>query len=232
MCDLIVARRGNTDDDYANMFEWCAGLGGDYYGIGMPAPLLNGADVISNSWGRSDLILPSNVGDALDSVAASGRGGRGCVVVFSVGNDGDDYAFHYPLLEHEAVIRVSASTISPPDAAEILVSDSNYGSLVDVCAPGGDLNAGGALVLAPTAAFDYSKTGYASFGQTSCACAQVAGVAALILVVKPHFTAEDVRDKLQQAASQIDAANPNAPYLNGRSMFYGFGRVDAGAAVK
>jgi hypothetical protein len=230
MCDLVVARRGGSDWDYAAMFEWCAGLGSDYYGPGTPAALPIGADVISNSWGLLELAPSGLVGDALSYVSTGGRGGLGCVIVFSVGNDGDDYAYYYPLLDHEAIIRVGASTISPPDPTEAKVSDSNFGWRIDVCAPGGEA-AGGALVLAPTAAFDYKKDGYAKFGQTSCACAQVAGVAALMLTVNPALTAEQVRNCLHQTSVQIDAGNAYAPYVNGYSQYYGFGRVDAAAAV-
>jgi hypothetical protein len=55
---------------------------------GFPAPPAQGADVISSSWGRSGLALSSVVRDAFDFLTTYGRAGKGCVVLFSVGNTG------------------------------------------------------------------------------------------------------------------------------------------------
>jgi subtilisin family serine protease len=46
----------------------------------------HGADVISNSWGGTHL-QGWYIAEAIDSAQTYGRGGKGCVVVFSAGND-------------------------------------------------------------------------------------------------------------------------------------------------
>jgi subtilisin family serine protease len=82
-----------------------------------------------------------------------------------------------------------------------------------------------------------------SFGGTSASTPLAAGVAALVLTVRPDLTWTQVRDILRATAIRIDAANTDAtgiwvdqsqvpsnpgPFY---SRWYGFGRVDALAAV-
>jgi hypothetical protein len=224
-----------TDEDYAAMFVWSAGLdAGRAADPRFPPQLAKGADVISNSWGLNDRSYSGTIDEAFNKLASSGRGGLGCVLLFSTGNDTDDFTSLYPWATHPAVISVGASTISPPDSAEVRVSDSNYGKSIDVCAPGGDRSAGGALTLSATAAFNYTKDGYDFFGRTSCACPQVAGVAALMLAINESLTAEDVRSIVRDTAVKIDSGNtdPDGSYdATGHSQWYGFGRISAYGAV-
>jgi len=86
-----------------------------------------------------------------------------------------------------------------------------------------------------------------NFGGTSSATPLAAGVAALLISVRPNLTWIQVRDILRGTAVHIDAANTNATGIwtdqNGvasnmsgylgpfYSRWYGFGRIDAGAAV-
>jgi subtilisin-like proprotein convertase family protein len=86
----------------------------------------------------------------------------------------------------------------------------------------------------------------AAMNGTSAAAPTVAGVAALMLGVNPNLTQRDVKYILASTARQIDAAQPKAIYegfvvdpgwiTNAAghhfSNWYGFGLVDAMAAVK
>lgn len=235
-CKFIAVEKPiGTDEEYAAMFRWCAGLDpGQPLAPRFPGPLAQGVDVISNSWGIQGRALSGTIAGAFDTLAADGRGGRGCVILFSTGNENTDFTNLEIWAAHRAVISVGASTVSPPDPAEVRVSDSNYGASIDVCAPGGDASAGGALTLSTTAAFDYVNDGYDTFGQTSCACAQAAGVAAVILEINPSLQAEDLRGILHDTAVKIDGQNvdPIGHYdADGHSNWYGFGRIDAHAAA-
>jgi subtilisin family serine protease len=232
---MAIQIPNGSDENYAAMFVWCAGLDAGHAGDPLfPPQLARGADIISNSWGLRNRTLSGVISDAFDELAVSGRNGLGCVVLFSTGNDDENFTNLFPWATHPAVISVGASTISPPDPAEVRVSDSNFGPTIDVCAPGGDKSAGGALTSSSTAASSPGSNDYADFGQTSCACAQVAGVAALMLAINPNLTAEEVRQILHDTAVKIDAANtdPIGAYdADGHSQWYGFGRTDAHAAV-
>jgi subtilisin-like proprotein convertase family protein len=70
-----------------------------------------------------------------------------------------------------------------------------------------------------------------SFGGTSSACPGVAGVAALIVARNPALRWDQVREILRQSCVRIDPAGGNYD-ANGRSPFYGYGRVNARKAVE
>ncbi len=57
-----------------------------------------------------------------------------------------------------------------------------------------------------------------------------AGIGALLLSVNPRLTWEEARDIMRSTAEKIDRAGGN--YRNGFSRQYGYGRVDAKAAVR
>lgn len=66
------------------------------------------------------------------------------------------------------------------------------------------------------------------FGGTSGATPIVAGICALMLSVNPNLTAREVKQILKDTADKI--GNPN-DYINGHSVRYGYGRVNADKAV-
>jgi serine protease len=109
---------------------------------------------------------------------------------------------------------------------------SNRGKRLFVMAPGGnleqDLNRDGRGdgIIAQT--FDPDR-GYDSFSYfypyhgTSMAAPQVAGVAALIRAANPALSAVEVRLIIRETALHLGQA--------GRNVYYGYGLVDASAAV-
>jgi subtilisin family serine protease len=176
-------------------------------------------------------------------------------VVFSVGNDNRDFtradigAGARQWAAYNRTIAVASSSISPPDPSQIKTSTSNFGSALDVCAPGGG-PAGGteARTLSTTNASEGDTAGSASasskdyddFGQTSCACPQVAGTVALMLSVYPDLTWHQVRQILRDTADQIDASNadPIGRWVDTDgdgvadfSQWYGYGRLNSSKAV-
>jgi len=170
-------------------------------------------------------------------------------VVFAAGNqvpNGENFTTINPWAWTSDHISVGASQIPIPITnAERKVSTSNFGAYMDVCAPGGeaaktavqDRTLTTFSELTPETAFPtpYTDTEYALFGETSCACAQVAGVAALMLSSNGNLTSAEVRQILRDTAVKIDFGNtdPVGVYdAGGHSLWYGYGRIDARAAVQ
>jgi serine protease len=165
--------------------------------LGIIYAAINGANIINLSLGRN---TPSyTLHEACDYayfikrrllVAAAGNGNPGQPVVC------------YPA-RYESVIAVSAI-----DANAQRASYSNYGSEIELCAPGGgDLNNDGdcddanEYVYSTLLSGGYGGAGFA-FG-TSMAAPHVSGVAALVWSVYGSLTNEQVRELLRTTADDL-----------------------------
>ena len=197
----------------------------------------NGADIISCSWGTTDSRYSLNTvkEQAIAKAARQGRGGKGCVILYAVGNDDLNYVNYYAA--HPDVIAVAASTSQDSHA-----NYSNRGREVSVCAPS---NGDWPIIAAraswdpglnwETGNFKYWRDGrdrgrhYKHFGGTSSATPLVAGICALILSANPDLTAREVKDILQRTADKI--GHPSEYNSTGHSTKYGYGRVNADRAV-
>ena len=196
----------------------------------------NGADVISCSWGTTDPAFDLNPMKqaAIAKAARKGRNGKGCVIVYAVGNEDLDFVNFYSA--HPDVIAVAASTSKDKHAFY-----SNRGREVTICAPSN----GDWPILAARASWDEGvswETGdfrfyrdgknrgsrYKHFGGTSSSCPLVAGICALILSVNPELTAKEVKDIIIKTADKIGSPSE---YVNGHSTKYGHGRINADKAV-
>jgi subtilisin family serine protease len=182
----------------------------------------NGASVISNSW-IAAYQFPEVV-NAINYAATSGRGGRGCVVVWAAGNYNQN-CDNYPYQNLARVICVAASTNQ-----DLKASYSNYGSIVDLCAP----SSGGTAAITTTdrtGSVGYSTSNYTStFGGTSSATPLVAGVAALVLSRNPNLYATQVHRLLRKTSEKINYAGGGYNSY-GFSPYYGYGRINAWHAV-
>lgn len=197
----------------------------------------NGADIISCSWGTTDgtFSLGAIREAAIARAARDGRNGKGCVILFATGNDDLDFVNFYAA--HPDVIAVGATTSKDEYAPY-----SNRGREVSICAPSN----GDWPIIAARAWWDPGMAGftgnqkywydgrsrgqhYKHFGGTSSSTPLVAGICALILSANPNLTAKDVKQILQQTADKI--GNPTEYNSTGKSLKFGFGRVNADKAV-
>ncbi len=175
-----------------------------------------GAAISNNSWGYSEPDLYDiSVFDAIDYFCEHGGGTvlQGGVVVFAAGNNGKNWQV-FPGA-YERVICVAAT-----NNKDIRSNYSNYGSWVDISAPGGEGYFGGGI-------FSTDNIGYSNSSGTSYACPQVVGVAALVAsVLSGKASANDVNDII---LSTVDDHYPLNPNFKGQ---LGAGRLNAFAAVK
>lgn len=127
----------------------------------------------------------------------------GITVVASAGNSGDG-TISYPAA-YADVISVAAT-----DNSDAHASFSTYNAAVDLSAPGVGI-------------WSTVPGGYDAFDGTSMSSPHVAAVAAMVRSVHPTFTPAQVEFTLEATAVDLGAA--------GRDDVFGFGRVDAAAAV-
>lgn len=182
----------------------------------------NGAVISQNSWGYTQPgSFDESIKEAIDYFIAEAGDFpnspmKGGIVIFAAGNSNSDdewYPGHY-----ENTLTVSAIGPNWEKA-----SYSNYGTWVDVAAPGGETDLGaknGVLSTLP-------KNQYGFYQGTSMACPHVSGIAALALANrKSQLTPEVLRTKLVTGVVDIDSHNPD---YTGK---LGSGHIDAFLAIQ
>jgi len=155
---------------------------------------------------------------------------EGVVVAVSAGNDGD--CVSSPACASGA-IAVGATyhkdyaqdinwgdCIDPTPDTDDIVCWSNYGPALDLVSPGVDILSS----YSCRAAGDCRSYWYTWMSGTSMSSPHIAGAAALILQKNPGYTVQDVKNALYSTAVDLGDA--------GYDLLYGWGRVDAYAAVQ
>jgi len=199
---------------------------------------VRGIDVLSNSWGGGT--INATMTNAINSAATSGRGGLGCIILFSSGNEGRNPPAYPSYLAN--VICVGASTTHDQKKSAGTGNQywwgGNYGESVST----GDLEC-----VAPTVCYTTDRQGtagyntssgtagdyYTVFNGTSCSCPNAAGVAALVLSVNTSQTRLQVTQNLMYGCDKID----NVPYSTNKTYgkwnaYYGYGRINAYNSVR
>ncbi|MEQ8475031.1 choice-of-anchor D domain-containing protein [Fulvivirga sp.] len=185
----------------------------------------NGAIIAQNSWGYTSAgFYEQSVLDGIDYfIANAGYDAdnnpigpmQGGIVIFAAGNDNSDGA-HYPGY-YEPTLAVSSTNHNDQKSWY-----SNYGSWVDIAAPGGEtsITSQGVLSTLP-------GNSYGFYQGTSMACPHVAGVAALIVSQfgGDGFTPAQLRARLVETTDYIDDKN------SGYEGLLGQGRVNAAATL-
>lgn len=165
----------------------------------------NGADVITNSWGSS--IKYQVLDDAIGNAIRNGRGGKGCVVVFSSGNYSTSMPIMspvaYPANSNPDILTVGAvSTCGDRlnsmngncfnwGRAFMTAGASCYGSELDIVAPGVEI---------PTT--DLNNGFMTNFQHTSSAAPHAAGVAALMISINGNLTQKEVNNIIERTAKK------------------------------
>jgi subtilisin family serine protease len=170
----------------------------DDYGAGTSADVVdalafaleNDADVINMSLG-TDAGIP---GDDATHNQIKKLYNAGIIIVAAAGNEASELPA-YPAAFDEVI------SVSALDKNEQLAYYSNYGSTIDIAAPGGDTSSGtSGGIWSTTVSFSTGEAVYSydSWQGTSMACPHVAGAAALLL--SAGIPTSDVRSRLLTTA--------------------------------
>ncbi|MCS7209999.1 MAG: S8 family serine peptidase [Fimbriimonadales bacterium] len=159
----------------------------------------NGAHILSMSLGAG-----SGAQQLQDAVNYAWN--RGCLVVAAAGNSGSS-APMYPAFYTNCI------AVAATDSSDTLASFSQFGSWVDIAAPGVN-------VLST-----YPNNQYRSLSGTSMACPHVAGAAAVVWSHNPNLTNAQLRSVLE---TNVD---PYQPYA-GRTIAPNAGRLNVYRALQ
>mmetsp|Transcript_38168 Transcript_38168/g.75093 ORF Transcript_38168/g.75093 Transcript_38168/m.75093 type:complete len:423 (+) Transcript_38168:50-1318(+) len=189
-----------------------------------------GADVVSASWGLDDDHTP------LLEQYVNAWVKAGTVPVFAVGNNGPQCSTVFSPADYKGVVSVAAtdktdSILAFSSRGPPTTTDPSYNvETPAISAPGFD-------VEGPSCDDDHTYKGYSG---TSQACPHVAGVAALVLSIKPGLNVSEVASILYSSAETASLSAPSdGPSSCGGvawnqypNYIYGHGRLDALAAVQ
>lgn len=216
----VLGKCGGSTSDIADGIRWAAGLA--VTGVANNA---NPAKVLNISLGGNFNCTSSpTLQNAISAAVAAGT-----TVVVAAGNENQDAANSSPASCTD-VITVAATTRTGARAGY-----SNFGSLVEIAAPGGaqafaaDPNGIQSTVNAgtTTALPDPAGSTFAFYQGTSMAAPQVTGIVSLMLSLNPALTPAQVLSQLQTSAR----AFPVGTARDCTTTTCGVGIVNASAAL-
>ncbi|CEE92405.1 putative Proprotein convertase 2 (fragment) [Xenorhabdus nematophila str. Anatoliense] len=229
---------------------YLANSGADLAGLGHMVSF----DIANNSWGFSNDFALSNVQDGSVNTALSlslnaqyaagnGRGGLGTVIVAAGGNDRAQGGNAQGSLTSNNRFSVQVGAINAQgdlSTLQIVSSPfSNPGASLLVSAPGSNVVSTSHMLK--TERGSTFGNDYTSMQGTSFAAPIVSGIVALMLEANPNLGYRDVQQILALSARKVNDPstvwNDNHSHnWNGGGMHashdYGFGQVDARAAVR
>jgi subtilisin family serine protease len=175
-------------------------------GSGTNSGVIAGIDwVAANATGPSvaNLSLGGGASSAVDTAVANAVS-RGVVMVVAAGNDSSN-ACNYSPARAPSAITVGATTNTDARA-----SYSNFGSCLDIFAPGSNI----------TSAWYTSNTATSTISGTSMASPHVAGVVALIRSAQPTLKPAEVATVLTRSATpnKVTSAGTGSPNLLAYSL--------------
>ncbi len=188
----------------------------------------SGVVAVSNSYSFGSADFAATIQASYASMRNNSRNGFGAVILASTGNDALSTPTVYPA-NYPFVVGVGASNIN-----DMKANFSNYGSYLDIVAPG-------VLTLTTdrTSTAGYDGGNYTSFSGTSAACPVAAGVVGLMASIQPYKYAADYESCLLRSADKVNeypgpyyySTLPGFPYGTWNDEM-GYGRVNAFRALQ
>jgi serine protease len=202
----VLGKCGGYTSDIADGIIWSSG--GSVSGVPSNA---NPAEVLNLSLGGSGT-CPSTTQSAINTARSNGS-----VVVVAAGNSNANAANYTPASCSGVV------TVASVDRSGNRAYYSNYGSAIDLAAPGGEtqVSSNGVLSTLNSGTSTPGSDNYSFYQGTSMAAPHIAGVAALMYAANPSITPDEVESALKSTARAFP----------GSCSQCGTGIVDAAAAV-
>ncbi|WP_343638583.1 S8 family peptidase [Roseateles sp.] len=203
----VLGKCGGYTSDIADGITWASG--GSVSGVPANA---TPAKVLNLSLGGGGTC------DTTTQTAINGARSRGASVIVAAGNENQDASNSSPA-NCSGVVAVAAT-----DRYGARAYYSNYGSIVALAAPGGDVRSSASNGILSTLNAGTTTPGadsYAYYQGTSMATPHVAGVAALMYSAKPSATPDQITAALKSSARAFP----------GTCSQCGSGLLDANAAV-
>jgi len=202
---------GGYFSDIIDAIRWSAGLSvPDVPNNATPAKVIN---MSLGGSGSCDPLLQSAITDAVNA---------GTVVAVAAGNSSDDASGHQPA-SCNGVITVGATDRTGGSAWY-----SNFGSTVEISAPGGDTSsaaANGVLSTLNTGTTTPVADSYEYYQGTSMATPHVAGIVSLLFSIKPNLTPAQVLAILQLSVTPFPSGSDCTTALCGSGI------INAAAAL-
>jgi hypothetical protein len=179
----------------------------DCQGSGTDAGVIAGIDWVTANHVKpavANMSLGGGASATLDAALANSHA-AGVVHVVAAGNDNSNACNYSPAREPTAI------TVGSTTSSDARSSFSNYGTCLDIFAPGSSITSAGYS----------SDTATATMSGTSMASPHVAGAAALYLAANPSATPQQVRDALVNNGTANKVTSPGTGSIN-RLLYTGF----------
>jgi subtilisin family serine protease len=163
-------------------------------GSGTYSGIIAGVDWVKNNASRpavANMSLGGSLSSSLNT-AVSNAVNSGVVFAVAAGNSNANACYYSPAATPNAL------TVGATASNDARASYSNYGTCVDIFAPGSSI----------TSAYYLSTTSTATMSGTSMASPHVAGVAALYLSANPSATSGQVESALEGSATPNKVTSP------------------------
>ena len=236
---------------------WLANPGGvpaaDYFAL----EKMKDYDIANNSWGSMRNFSANAGGSFQEQIDAAtfGRNGLGTVMVFGGGNDrANGGNANYSNLSNSRYVIAVGAINATTDIGSLQFAQTPFsspGANILVSAPGSNIASTSRLIEADNGSVFGAD--YATAQGTSFATPIISGIVALMLEANPNLGYRDVQEILALCAKDVNDPNTDKQYYtspdsyanhkynsaknwNGGGMHfsndYGFGEVDARAAVR